>query len=161
MNEPRDEEPLRGRLARAVEAIHDALLPALPLERALSRARAIEPRVAKSANSGRGELWRNRLSSLFDQLEDRDLLTAAALCCVAPAEVPVATHSTESNATHAAPQSERRRSLLSPATYSAAGEVWEEALADLWSEDAESVVGAASNDWVATSTACADWTWPS
>lgn len=160
MNELSGDEPLRGRLARAVEAIQDAPLPALPLERALSRARAIEPRLTKSANSGRGELWRNRLSSLFDQLEDRDLLTAAALCCVAPAELPVSTHSTESNTMHAAPHSERRRSLLSPATYSAAGEVWEEALADLWSEDAEAVVGAASNDWVATSTACADWTWP-
>jgi hypothetical protein len=159
MNEPRGDEPLSGRLARAVEAIQSESLPALPLERALSRARSIEPRVAKSSANGRGELWRNRISSLFDQLEDRDLLTAAALCCVAPAELPVSTHSTECGTALGA-ASDRRRALLAPATYSAAGEVWAEALADLWSEDEELAVSAADNDWVATSTACADWTWP-
>jgi hypothetical protein len=154
------DEPLRGRLARAVSAIQASEPPALALERALSRARAIEPRTPKSAGNGRSDLWRNRLSSLFDQLEDRDLLTAAALCCVAPAELPMSTHSTACAAASAAPQSDRRRELLTPATYSAAGEAWEEALADLWSEEEELAVGAASNDWIATSTACADWTWP-
>lgn len=160
MNEPAADEPLRGRLARAVDAIQSEPLPALSLERALSRARAIEPRVAKAAGSGRAELWRNRISSLFDQLEDRDLLTAAPLCCVAPAAAPVSTHSTECAVAPASPHSERRRALLAPATYAAGGEVWAEALADLWSDDEELAVGAANNDWVATSTACADWTWP-
>lgn len=160
MSVPRDDEPLRGRLAQAVEAIQSAPLPPLSLERALSRARGIEPRAAKGSGNGRTEWWRNRISSLFDQLEDRDLLTAAALCCVAPAETPVSTHSTECATALAASQSERRRALLTPATYSAAGEVWAEALADLWSEEEELAVGASGNDWVATSTACADWTWP-
>lgn len=160
MSDRAEDMPLRGRLAKAVESICDETLPTLPLERALSRARALEPRVPKSQN-GRSELWRNRISSLFDQLEDRDLLTTAALCCVAPADPPMSTQSTVCPASGAIDKDRRGAALLSPATYSAGGEAWAEALEGLWSEDEELAVGAVGNDWIATSTACADWTWPS
>ena len=159
MNEFSTNNSLSGRLARAVKAACDEALPALPLERALSRARALEPRVSKTAGSGKGELWRNRISSLFDQLEDRDLLTAVPLCCVSPADLPTSTQSVECG-----PQGARERrgaaAWLAPATFAIAGEIWEEALAGFWSEEEELAVGTGGADWIATSTACADWTWP-
>lgn len=159
MSEFAADDALSGRLARAVHAVRDEVLPVVPLERALSRARALEPRAAKEGSGGKKEAWRNRISSLFDQLEDRDFLTAVPLCCVSPAEPPVVSQSVECGSVS---RCERRgaAALLAPATFSAGGEVWEEALTGLWSEDEEVAVGAGGADWIATSTACADWTWP-
>lgn len=159
MNEFSADFPLHGRLARAVESARDEAPPALPMERALSRARALEPRESKPSANDKGGLWRNRISSLFDQLEDRDLLTAVPLCCVSPAELPTSTHAVQCASAGAR---ERRASvaLLTPASFSVAGDVWEEALTGLWSEEEELAVGTGGADWIATSTACADWTWP-
>lgn len=149
---------LHGRLARAVNSVRDEVLPVAPLERALARARAIEPKPAKEPG-GKKDFWRNRISSLFDQLEDRDYLTAVPLCCVSPADLPT---SSQAVACGAASGRDRRgaTALLAPATYSAGGEVWEAALTGLWSDEEELAVGAGGADWIATSTACADWTWP-
>ncbi len=161
MSESGEDCPLLGRLARAVSAVREEELPVIPLERALSRARAIEPRSVKTG-AGRAETWRNRISSLFDQLEDRDLLSAAAVCCVAPAEAPISTASTARPATNVDVQSRRKRAaeLFTPTTCVAGEDVWAEALTDLWCDEEELTLSAPAADWVATSTACADWTWP-
>jgi hypothetical protein len=159
MSDIAGENPLLGRLARAVEAIRDEQTPVAPLERALSRARAIEPRSTKATANGRTELWRNRISSLFDQLEDRDLLTAAAVCCVAPADPPVSTESTVRSDTAVPGNRQRGHQVLEPTTCLAGEQAWTEALDGLWEEEEPLAVGAQGADWVATSTACADWTW--
>lgn len=152
------EDFLQGRLARAVEAVQGEALPVAALERSLSRARSIEPRSGREPAGGKKDLWRNRISSLFDQLEDRDLLSAAPLCCVSPADLP-----TSSVAVDCGAKSVRERRgaavLAAPAIYAAGGEVWEEALAGLWSDEEELAVGSGGADWIASSTACADWTW--
>ena len=157
------EEPLSGRLSRAVAAVREEDVPVLPLERALSRARALEPKAPKSASNGRGETWRNRISSLFDQLEDRDLLCAAAVCCVAPPEPPVTTASTERHLVSSATPSRRKRQVEVPEPLSclAAEVVLTEALAGFWGEEKEEFeVATPAGNWIATSTACVDFAWP-